>query len=154
MNKSDASSSSRAGAYTESNPPVVVKRRVNKPGGLAARRRSANITMSMPPQLNLDDIKKEDPLKKNSPFTINGRPKYELGPAAEILPFLYLGSAAHAVDTEALKKLGVTAMINCQKQNIRSVDIDGFKVIQVPIDDNNSANIKQYFDKVIDFISK
>ena len=60
--------------------------------------------MSMPPQLNLDDIKKEDPLKKNSPFTINGKPKYELGPAAEILPFLYLGSAAHAVDTEALKK--------------------------------------------------
>lgn len=152
MNKSDASSCNRA--FTESNPPVVVKRRVNKPGGLAARRRSANITMSMPPQLNLDDIKKEDPLKKNSPFTINGKPKYELGPAAEILPFLYLGSAAHAVDTEALKKLGVTAMINCQKQNIRDVDIDGFKVIQVPIDDNNSANIKQYFDKVIDFINE
>ena len=97
------------------------------------------------------DMNKLANLPPNSPKC--KQPAYEQGEPAEVLEYLFLGSAFHAQQDHFLEKFGITAVINCQKQEVKNMS-DKVKVINIPIDDNAIADIKSHFLKVIEFIGK
>ena len=81
------------------------------------------------------------------------QPAYEQGEPAEVLPYLYLGSAFHAQQDHFLEKYGITAVVNCQKQEVKQMSTK-VQIVNIPIDDNAIADIKSHFVKVIEFIGK
>jgi protein-tyrosine phosphatase len=97
------------------------------------------------------DMHKLANLPPNSPNC--KQPAYEQGEPAEVLPYLYLGSAFHAQQDHFLEKYGITAVVNCQKQEVKQMS-SKVQIVNIPIDDNAIADIKSHFFKVIDFIDR
>lgn len=81
----------------------------------------------------------------------SGNPIYERGDPVEILPHLYLGSAFHAANQSALRRLGVTALLNVSRTSPNLTD-GQFVYKSIPVDDSGSADISSWFAEAIQFI--
>jgi len=70
----------------------------------------------------------------------------------KVLPYLYLGDAAASREEVELKRQGITEIINCVAEEIENEFPQGFNYTDIPLEDELSINISQYFDKVYDVI--
>ncbi|CAH1783950.1 unnamed protein product [Owenia fusiformis] len=75
------------------------------------------------------------------------------GQPAEILPWLYLGSAYHSAQKQQLLDFGITAILNVSN-TISPKYPESFDYHRVPVDDTANANIKGWFPEAIKFIEE
>ncbi|KAM4703462.1 dual specificity protein phosphatase 5 [Rhinophrynus dorsalis] len=79
------------------------------------------------------------------------KPSYDQGSPAEILPFLYLGSAYHASKCEFLANLRITALLNVSRKSTDHCK-EQYNYKWIPVEDNHTADISSHFQEAIDFI--
>ncbi|KAM9326231.1 dual specificity protein phosphatase 5 [Gastrophryne carolinensis] len=79
------------------------------------------------------------------------KPLHEQGSPAEILPFLYLGSAHHASEGEYLANLHITALLNVSRKSTECIK-DQYDYKWIPVEDNHTTDISSHFQEAIDFI--
>lgn len=86
-------------------------------------------------------------------LTLAPPPKYTSckGGPVEILPGLYLGDSLHSAQQDTLRELGITSLLNVSTtcKNLFEKDFD---YMNIPVNDNDSANISCWFDEAIHFI--
>lgn len=75
-------------------------------------------------------------------------------PATPILPFLYVGSARDAADTDRLRTMGIQYVLNVTSQVPGCGDEQGFNFLRLPAMDSHQQNLKQYFNRAFAFIGK
>jgi protein-tyrosine phosphatase len=73
------------------------------------------------------------------------------GDPVQILPWLYLGSVAHASQRSRLKALGITALLNVSPQQPNHISED-FLYKTIPVVDNQTSEISEWFPEAIEFI--
>ncbi|XP_029527793.1 dual specificity protein phosphatase family protein isoform X1 [Oncorhynchus nerka] len=85
--------------------------------------------------------------------------KLELTPLDEVWPNLYIGNVAIAQNRGALKKLGITHILNaahCKQGSIGDQDYYGNTCVYCgfPTEDSSHFDLSQYFKPAADFIHK
>jgi dual specificity MAP kinase phosphatase len=71
----------------------------------------------------------------------------------EVLPCLYLGNASNAADMDCLNRNGISYILNVTQDVPNAFDgQDGFRYMQIPIDDHWSQNLALFFPDAIAFI--
>lgn len=73
------------------------------------------------------------------------------GGPVEILPGLYLGDSVHSAQQDALRELGITCLLNVST-TCKNMFEQEFDYMNIPVNDNDSANLSSWFDKAIHFI--
>lgn len=73
------------------------------------------------------------------------------GEPVAILPYLYLGNSHHASQLELLERLGVTSLINVSTTCKNHFE-EKFTYMNIPIDDNDTADLAAWFARSITFI--
>ena len=68
------------------------------------------------------------------------------------MPWLYLGSAEHAVSSPRLHALGITALLNVSTTQLPH--LDGFVYMTIPVSDNCGSDLAMWFTDAIQFIGK
>ncbi|KAK3094341.1 hypothetical protein FSP39_000537 [Pinctada imbricata] len=69
----------------------------------------------------------------------------------EILPYLYLGNSQDASQLEVLHRLGITSLMNVST-NCKNHFEENFSYMNIPVDDNDSADLAVWFPQTISFI--
>ena len=69
----------------------------------------------------------------------------------EILPYLYLGNSQDASDLEVLHRLGITSLMNVSTKCKNHFE-ENFNYMNIPVDDNDSADLAAWFPQTISFI--
>lgn len=86
-------------------------------------------------------------------LTLAPPPKYTSckGGPVEILPGLFLGDSLHSAQQANLRELGITCLLNVSTtcKNLFEQDFD---YMNIPVNDNDSANISSWFNEAITFI--
>lgn len=77
---------------------------------------------------------------------------FQSGPV-EILPGLYLGDSVHSSQQETLRDLGITCLLNVST-TCKNLFEQEFDYMNIPVNDNDSANISSWFGEAIQFIGK
>ncbi|XP_045188674.1 dual specificity protein phosphatase 1-like [Mercenaria mercenaria] len=85
--------------------------------------------------------------------TLAPPPKYTSckGGPVEILPGLYLGDSLHSAQQDTLRELGITCLLNVSTTCKNMFEQD-FDYMNIPVNDNDSANISSWFNEAIHFI--
>lgn len=69
----------------------------------------------------------------------------------EILPGLYLGDSQHSAQQDILQQLGITCLLNVST-TCKNLFEKEFDYMNIPVNDNDSANISSWFNEAIGFI--
>lgn len=85
------------------------------------------------------------------PKSERSTPLYDQDGPVELLPFLFLGSAAHSAQREALAAAGITAVLNVSSScpNIYEGELE---YLRLTVEDSLAADIRACFSPAIDFI--
>ncbi|CAJ0601630.1 unnamed protein product [Cylicocyclus nassatus] len=71
----------------------------------------------------------------------------------QILPYLFLGNYETASDAQALKRIGAHYIINVTSNLPNTFeDNPSFHYLKIPVDDNSSHNLTQFFPEAIAFV--
>eukprot|EP01084_Bolivina_argentea_P197110 337837_1 len=110
-----------------------------------------SIEMAITPSKTLSDII-VDPkcIKKRSHSFID---KNGNKPSMIITDWMWLGNRMSAENKTYLKKIGITHILNCS-QHISCFHLSTFKYGRIPLDDNYTANLFDYFDAANKFIDE
>ncbi|MBN3291811.1 DUS5 phosphatase, partial [Polypterus senegalus] len=102
-------------------------------------------------ELKVSSMDGSEPEKAYEKLATGHKPTYDQGQPAEILPFLFLGSAYHASRQDYLKDLHITALLNVSQRAT-----DHFKgqvhYKWIPVEDSHTADISSHFKEAIEFI--
>lgn len=85
------------------------------------------------------------------PVVPSSKMDFVQGEPVEILPYLYLGNSQHASQLELLERLGITSLINVSTSCGNHFE-EKFTYMNIPIDDNDTADVAAWFTKSITFI--
>ena len=77
---------------------------------------------------------------------------FQSGPV-EIVPGLYLGDSVHSSQQEKLRKIGITCLLNVST-TCKNLFEHEFGYMNIPVNDNDSANISSWFGEAIQFIGE
>lgn len=69
----------------------------------------------------------------------------------KLLPHLFIGDERNSLDTDLLRQIGITAILNVSTTSSDHV-IDGFDYKCIPVRDNESENISCWFSDALQFI--
>ena len=72
---------------------------------------------------------------------------------AEILPFLYLGSAKDATNIESLRQMGITAILNITT-TCPNVFESEFEYMSIKVEDSPQTDLLSRLDQAIAFIGR
>ncbi|XP_028651675.1 dual specificity protein phosphatase 5 [Erpetoichthys calabaricus] len=102
-------------------------------------------------ELKVSSMDGSEPEKAYEKLATGHKPAYDQGQPAEILPFLFLGSAYHASRQDYLKDLHITALLNVSQRATDHFKGQGhYKWI--PVEDSHTADISSHFKEAIEFI--
>ncbi|CAL8389459.1 unnamed protein product [Arctogadus glacialis] len=102
--------------------------------------------------VQIDTEPEKRPLRRCDPLSFL-KPDYDQGKPAEILPFLYLGSAYHASRQDYLSDLRITALLNVSRRELQPTE-EHFDYKWIPVEDNHMADISSHFQEAIEFIDR
>ncbi|KAL4231882.1 Dual specificity protein phosphatase 4 [Mactra antiquata] len=87
-------------------------------------------------------------------LTLVPPPKYKTNNTAgpvEIVPGLYLGDCVHSGQQGTLRELGITCLLNVST-TCKNLFEQDFNYMNIPVNDNDTANISCWFNEAIRFI--
>jgi len=76
------------------------------------------------------------------------------GEPVEMLPWLFLGNAFHATQETSLRNLNISALLNVCSSLDRPPNNSPFVYKKIPIDDNSTADVMQWFPDAIQYIGE
>ncbi|XP_021348607.1 dual specificity protein phosphatase 1-like [Mizuhopecten yessoensis] len=86
-----------------------------------------------------------------NPSVPSSKMAFVQGEPVEILPYLFLGNSQHASQFELLERLGITSLINVST-SCRNHFEEKFTYMNIPLDDNDTADLAAWFTRSITFI--
>ena len=72
---------------------------------------------------------------------------------ANVLPYLWIGTADAAMEKQVLKNAGITHVLNCSSEDVDNFFPEDFTYKDFPIEDVHDAEPSQYFEPAYEFIS-